>query len=318
MSDLHLPLSIVLGVGLAAATGFRVFLPMLVVSAAAYTGHLPLDNSFAWLATPSALTMLSVAALAEILAYYVPAVDNLLDVLATPAALVAGTIVSAAVMTDVPPMVKSTAAVIAGRRRGRPYARRDGFAQSEIYRPDGWCRKRGPLDCRTRGCAPGFAFGSGCAPCCLGPGYLLSLLGNASDPPSLSKRAPGKPDLAKTRPRRREWPVRDLPLDAENVRLLEQTGSGRRQIERTVLTPCRRGCRAGLAHGHYRDAGRWHVIVGHEEVQRQRDPRHRRDSGRNHEAWAERAGHAAFRVYEDGRRPNRPACRFWDGYKEIG
>ena len=107
-------MSIVLGVGLTAASGLRVFLPMLVVSVAAYTGHLPLDNSFAWLATPSALTMLSVAALAEILAYYVPAVDNLLDVLATPAALVAGTIVSAAVMTDVPPMVKWTAAIIAG------------------------------------------------------------------------------------------------------------------------------------------------------------------------------------------------------------
>jgi hypothetical protein len=114
MSDLHLPLSIVLGVGLAAATGFRVFLPMLVVGVAAYAGHLPLDSNFAWLATPSALIMLSVAALAEILAYYIPAVDNLLDTLATPAALVAGTIVSAAVTTDVPPMVKWTAAVIAG------------------------------------------------------------------------------------------------------------------------------------------------------------------------------------------------------------
>ena len=114
MSDFDLPLSIVLGVGLAAATGFRVFLPMLIVSGAAYTGHLPLDGSFAWLGTPSALTMLSVAALVEILAYYVPGVDNLLDTLATPAALAAGTIVSAAVMTDVPPMVKWTAAVIAG------------------------------------------------------------------------------------------------------------------------------------------------------------------------------------------------------------
>ena len=114
MSDLHLPLSIVLGIGLAAATGFRVFLPMLIVSVAAYTGHLPLDAGFAWLATPSALAMLSVAAIAEILAYCVPAVDNLLDALATPAALVAGTIVSAAVMTDVPPMVKWTAAVVAG------------------------------------------------------------------------------------------------------------------------------------------------------------------------------------------------------------
>ena len=112
MSDLAL--SIVLGIALAAACGFRVFLPMLIVSGAAYTGHLQLDKSFAWLGTSSALTMLSVAALAEVLAYYVPLVDNLLDALATPAAFIAGTLVSAAVMTDVPPMVKWTAAVIAG------------------------------------------------------------------------------------------------------------------------------------------------------------------------------------------------------------
>jgi hypothetical protein len=114
MADFDLPLSIVLGVGLAAATGFRVFLPMLIVSGAAYTGHLPLTESFGWLGAPAALTTLGVAALIEILAYYVPGVDNLLDSLATPAALVAGTVVSAAVMTDVPPIVKWTAAVIAG------------------------------------------------------------------------------------------------------------------------------------------------------------------------------------------------------------
>ena len=112
MSDLAL--SIVLGVALAAATGFRVFLPMLIVSGAAYTGHLHLDDSFAWLGTLSALIMLSVAAVVEILAYYIPVVDNLLDVVATPAAFVAGTVVSAAVMIDAPPMVKWTAAVIAG------------------------------------------------------------------------------------------------------------------------------------------------------------------------------------------------------------
>lgn len=112
MSDLAL--SIVLGVALAAATGFRVFLPMLIVSGAAYTGHLHLDDSFAWLGTLSALIMLSVAAVVEILAYYIPVVDNLLDVVATPAAFVAGTVVSAAVMIDAPPMMKWTAAVIAG------------------------------------------------------------------------------------------------------------------------------------------------------------------------------------------------------------
>jgi len=75
MSEFELPLSVVLGIGLAAATGFRVFLPMLVVSAAAYFGHLPLSDSFAWLGTGPALTMLSAAARGEILTYYIPGVD---------------------------------------------------------------------------------------------------------------------------------------------------------------------------------------------------------------------------------------------------
>lgn len=114
MSEFDLALSVALGVGLAAATGLRLFLPMLVASVAAYTGHLPLSDNFAWLGTLPALILLGVAAVAEILAYYIPGVDNLLDTLATPAAFVAGTIVAAAVMTDLPPMVKWAAAVIAG------------------------------------------------------------------------------------------------------------------------------------------------------------------------------------------------------------
>jgi hypothetical protein len=114
MAGTEVALSIALGVGLAAAVGFRVFLPMLVMSIAAYTGHLTLSSGFAWLASAPALLTLAVAALLEIVAYYIPGVDNLLDALATPAALIAGTIVSAAVMADLPPLVKWTTAVIAG------------------------------------------------------------------------------------------------------------------------------------------------------------------------------------------------------------
>jgi len=115
----HIPapdlmLSIALGVGLAAAVGFRVFLPMLVLSVAAFTGHLTLGSGFAWLGTPAAIVMFAVAANLEILAYYIPGVDNLLDAIAAPAALIAGTVVAAAVMTDLPPLVKWTTAVIAG------------------------------------------------------------------------------------------------------------------------------------------------------------------------------------------------------------
>lgn len=114
VAGMDLVLAVAMGVGLAAAAGFRVFLPMLVLSVGAYAGHLPLTSALAWLGTPAALVMLSVATALEVLAYYLPGVDNVLDVIATPAALIAGTVVSAAVMTDLPPMVRWTTAVIAG------------------------------------------------------------------------------------------------------------------------------------------------------------------------------------------------------------
>lgn len=114
MAGPDLALAVAMGVGLAAAVGFRVFLPMLVLSIGAYSGHLTLASGLAWLGTPAALVMLSVAAALEILAYYIPGVDNVLDVIAAPAALIAGTVVSAAVMTDLPPMVRWTTAAIAG------------------------------------------------------------------------------------------------------------------------------------------------------------------------------------------------------------
>ena len=114
LSNPDLALSVALGIVLAASTGFRVFLPALIASVAAYTGHLPLDEGFAWLATPFALTMLGAAAAVEIAAYYVPGIDNLLDTLAMPAAFIAGTVLSAAIMTDLPPVVKWAAAIVAG------------------------------------------------------------------------------------------------------------------------------------------------------------------------------------------------------------
>lgn len=114
MAPFDLFVSIALGVGLAAATGFRVFLPLLVTSIATYGGYIPVSAGFEWIGSPTAVIMLSVAALAEVLAYYIPGVDNILDTIATPAALIAGTLVSAAVMADLPPFVKWAAALIAG------------------------------------------------------------------------------------------------------------------------------------------------------------------------------------------------------------
>jgi hypothetical protein len=114
MSGMDTVLSIALGIGLAAAVGFRVFLPLLIASVAAHAGHLHLNESFAWLGSLTAVTMLGVAATVEVLAYYIPAVDNLLDTVTAPLALIAGTIVSAAVITDLPPLIKWSTAIIAG------------------------------------------------------------------------------------------------------------------------------------------------------------------------------------------------------------
>jgi hypothetical protein len=103
-----------LGIGIAAATGFRVFLPLLALGLAGRFEVVPLADSFQWLADTGTLLALGVAALAEIAAYYLPGVDHLLDALAGPAALVAGAVSVAAVMTDVPPALKWTVAIIAG------------------------------------------------------------------------------------------------------------------------------------------------------------------------------------------------------------
>lgn len=105
---------IALGIGLAAATGFRVFLPLLIAAVAARFGHLPLSEHFGWLASTPALAMLGTAAALEVLAYYVPGVDHALDIVAGPATLVAGAVASAAVMTDLPPGILWPVAIIGG------------------------------------------------------------------------------------------------------------------------------------------------------------------------------------------------------------
>ncbi len=107
-------MSICLGIGLSAACGFRVFVPLLVMSVAALSGHLHLAHGFEWIGTYPALLSFSVATCLEIAGYYIPLVDHLLDMLASPAAVVAGTVITASLVTDMSPFLKWTLAVIAG------------------------------------------------------------------------------------------------------------------------------------------------------------------------------------------------------------
>lgn len=107
-------LSLCVGVGLSAACGFRVFVPLLVTSLASCSGHLTLSPGFQWIGSYPALAAFSAATLLEVAGYYVPWVDHLLDTLSTPAAIVAGTIITASFVTDVSPFLRWTLAVIAG------------------------------------------------------------------------------------------------------------------------------------------------------------------------------------------------------------
>jgi Domain of unknown function (DUF4126) len=107
-------LSVCVGLGLAAACGFRVFVPLLALSVASFTGHVPLAPAFQWIGSGPALIAFSVATVLEIAGYYIPWVDHVLDSLATPAAVVAGTVITASMITQMSPFLHWTLALIAG------------------------------------------------------------------------------------------------------------------------------------------------------------------------------------------------------------
>lgn len=103
-----------IGVGLAAACGFRVFVPMLILSITANADYVTLSEGFQWIGEWPAIAVFAVATVLEIGAYYLPWLDNLLDTISTPAAVIAGVVVAAACVYDMNPLLKWSLAVIAG------------------------------------------------------------------------------------------------------------------------------------------------------------------------------------------------------------
>lgn len=107
-------ISIFLGIGLAASVGFRVFLPLFALSLAGYYNVIPLNESWTWVASSTALITLGVATILEIFAYYIPWFDNLLDTIAVPLAAIAGTAVMVSTIADLSPVITWALAIIAG------------------------------------------------------------------------------------------------------------------------------------------------------------------------------------------------------------
>jgi len=104
----------IIGIGLAASCGFRVFVPMLIAGAATRADFLNPSQGFDWISSDAALVAFAVATLIEAVAYYVPWLDNLLDTIASPLAVIAGIVLSAAMLGDIPPLWQWSLAIIAG------------------------------------------------------------------------------------------------------------------------------------------------------------------------------------------------------------
>ena len=111
---MELLLGLCLGIGLSAACGFRVFVPMFVMSMAAKAGYLDVSQEFQWMESWGAVIAFGVATLFETAAFYVPWVDNLLDTAATPAAVIAGIVATAACVVEADPLLQWSAAIIGG------------------------------------------------------------------------------------------------------------------------------------------------------------------------------------------------------------
>ncbi|KIA89288.1 DUF4126 domain-containing protein [Kaistella jeonii] len=127
----HIPylpylISAFIGIGLAAATGFRVFLPMFAVSLASHMGWIPQNENFQWLSGLPTLITTGIAMIVEILAYYIPFVDHLLDTISIPLATVAGSVMFASQFADIGTFPQWALALIAGG--GTAAAISSGFA----------------------------------------------------------------------------------------------------------------------------------------------------------------------------------------------
>jgi hypothetical protein len=112
--NLDIPVSLLLGIALSAACGFRIFLPFLLVSAMALFGQVELPSDLSWLDSERALLVLGIAGIVEMIAYYIPFIDNLLDPIALPLATVAGTLVTAFTLPEMNEILKWTLAAIVG------------------------------------------------------------------------------------------------------------------------------------------------------------------------------------------------------------
>ena len=114
VSVVELVVGVCAGISLWAACGFRVFLPLLAVSIAAHFFGFKVNADFEWIGPWISIVSLATATIVEVVAYYLPFVDNLLDLINVPLAFVAGAVMLSGVLPDVHPYLKWSIAGLLG------------------------------------------------------------------------------------------------------------------------------------------------------------------------------------------------------------
>ncbi len=118
-SDIGIVSAVLAGISLSAASGLRVFIPILALGLAGRYELLPVSEQFMWMTSDLVLLIVGIAALLEVGSYYVPLVDNLLDLVATPAAMAGGTVILASLLPEMNAATQwLTAAVLGGGTAG--------------------------------------------------------------------------------------------------------------------------------------------------------------------------------------------------------
>ena len=120
MQEVTIIMATLMGISLAAASGFRVFLPPFLLSLAArfnVVWFLDIDligTQFEFFTSTLSIVVLGIATVAEFAAFYAPWVDSVLDTIATPASIVAGVAMTAIVLEGNEPIIQWTIAIVAG------------------------------------------------------------------------------------------------------------------------------------------------------------------------------------------------------------
>lgn len=105
---------LLMGIGLAAVSGLRAFLPLFVVGAAGRMDWVPLSESFGWLQSTPALIVFGAAVLIELSADKFPIVDHALDAVQSLVKPLAGAFVMATVVADWAPLYVTVLSIVVG------------------------------------------------------------------------------------------------------------------------------------------------------------------------------------------------------------